>query len=78
MGAPCLLLVPLDNPLVPQVVPKVEVLRRDTLKQCKEEVSIQVRVDSGSQKGFGVAVGMAGGHQSYGRRVAGLRSPDSP
>lgn len=27
----------------PQVVPKVEVLRRDTLKQCKEEVSIQVR-----------------------------------
>lgn len=30
-------------PPPPQVVPKVEVLRRDTLKQCKEEVSIQVR-----------------------------------
>uniref|UniRef100_A0A8B9PJ31 Ribosomal protein S6 kinase related n=1 Tax=Apteryx owenii TaxID=8824 RepID=A0A8B9PJ31_APTOW len=28
----------------PQVVPKVEVLRRDTLKQCKEEVSIQRQV----------------------------------
>ncbi|XP_032304383.1 ribosomal protein S6 kinase-related protein isoform X2 [Coturnix japonica] len=27
-----------------QVVPKVEVLRRDTLKQCKEEVSIQRQV----------------------------------
>ncbi|XP_059573231.1 ribosomal protein S6 kinase-related protein [Alligator mississippiensis] len=27
-----------------KVVPKVEVLRRDTLKQCKEEVSIQRRV----------------------------------
>ncbi|XP_071431106.1 ribosomal protein S6 kinase-related protein isoform X3 [Pithys albifrons albifrons] len=32
------------KPLAPQVVPKVEVLRRDTLKQCKEEVSIQRQV----------------------------------
>uniref|UniRef100_A0A8C9MWB3 Ribosomal protein S6 kinase related n=1 Tax=Serinus canaria TaxID=9135 RepID=A0A8C9MWB3_SERCA len=38
-------LVPtLDSASPPQVVPKVEVLRRDTLKQCKEEVSIQRQV----------------------------------
>ncbi|KAM9616059.1 ribosomal protein S6 kinase-related protein isoform 2-T2 [Morphnus guianensis] len=36
---------PPRQPLAPpQVVPKVEVLRRDTLKQCKEEVSIQRQV----------------------------------
>ncbi|XP_010210483.1 PREDICTED: uncharacterized serine/threonine-protein kinase SgK494 [Tinamus guttatus] len=31
-----------------KVVPKVEVLRRDTLKQCKEEVSIQVERGQGT------------------------------
>lgn len=38
---------PLSSPLpmcLPQVVPKVEVLRRDSVRQCKEEVSIQVRL----------------------------------
>lgn len=40
---PPALVPPSDSASPPQVVPKVEVLRRDTLKQCKEEVSIQVR-----------------------------------
>ncbi|KAF1496640.1 hypothetical protein FQV18_0015913, partial [Eudyptula minor novaehollandiae] len=43
-GCPRLPLGPPDSPSPPQVVPKVEVLRRDTLKQCKEEVSIQRQV----------------------------------
>lgn len=56
-------LVPLlDSAFPAQVVPKVEVLRRDTLKQCKEEVSIQVRRGGGEEgpqpvKGFGMATG---------------------
>lgn len=40
-------------------MPKVEVLRRDTLKQCKEEVSIQVR---GGPGGTPAREGLWGGH----------------
>lgn len=66
MSSPAL--VPrLDSASPPQVVPKVEVLRRDTLKQCKEEVSIQVR---GGQEGPQPLKGFRG-HQElrmeYGR-----------
>lgn len=49
----------LDSASPPQVVPKVEVLRRDTLKQCKEEVSIQVR---GGPGGTPAREGLWGGH----------------
>lgn len=53
MGAPTCPWSPPDIPLSPQVMPKVEVLRRDTLKQCKEEVSIQVRGGPSLRWGLG-------------------------